>query len=75
MKKLSLFYLFAFLFGSLVVLNSCSDDDENDPTPDEENEFTVTANITTNTTWETGNVYILAGRIAVTSGATLTIQP
>lgn len=75
MKKRSLFFLFAFLFGSLVVLNSCSDDDDDDPTPDEENEFTVTANITTNTTWETGNVYILAGRIAVTSGATLTIEP
>ncbi len=40
-----------------------------------ENEITVSANITSNTTWETGKVYILAGRITVTSGVTLTIQP
>lgn len=36
---------------------------------------TVSSNITTNTTWTTGKTYILADRIAVTSGATLTIQP
>jgi hypothetical protein len=35
----------------------------------------ITSNITTNTTWETGKIYVLAGRITVTSGATLTIQP
>lgn len=38
-------------------------------------EFTLTSNITANTTWETGKTYILGGRITVTSGATLTIQP
>lgn len=37
--------------------------------------FTVTSNITTNTTWETGKTYILGGRIAVVDGVTLTIQP
>ena len=35
----------------------------------------ITANITSNTTWTTGNTYILGGRITVTSGNTLTIQP
>jgi len=35
----------------------------------------TTANISENTTWETGNVYILKSRIAVLSGVTLTIQP
>ena len=35
----------------------------------------VTANITTNTTWTANKVWILGGRIAVTSGATLTIEP
>jgi hypothetical protein len=35
----------------------------------------VTANITANATWATGKTYILGGRITVTSGATLTIQP
>jgi hypothetical protein len=43
--------------------------------PEVETVITVSSNITTSTTWETGKVYILAGRIAVTSGATLTIQP
>lgn len=36
--------------------------------------FEVSANITQNTTWETGKVYVLKSRIAVVSGATLTIQ-
>ena len=35
----------------------------------------VTASISENTTWETGEVYILEGRITVLSGVTLTIQP
>ena len=36
--------------------------------------FTVSGNITQNTIWETGKVYVLTGRIAVVSGVTLTIQ-
>jgi hypothetical protein len=36
---------------------------------------TVNSNITSNTTWTTGNTYLLQGQIYVTSGATLTIQP
>ena len=35
----------------------------------------VTASITTNTTWTSGNVYLLQGQIYVKNGATLTIQP
>jgi hypothetical protein len=35
----------------------------------------VTANITQNTTWEAGKIYILEGRIEVVSGVRLTIQP
>jgi hypothetical protein len=34
----------------------------------------VTANITTDTHWTTGNTYLLKGQIYVTSGATLTID-
>jgi len=37
--------------------------------------ISVTTNITSNTTWETGKIYILEGRIAVLSGVSLTIQP
>jgi hypothetical protein len=42
---------------------------------EEEIEIQVSENITANTTWETGKVYILESRIAVLSGITLTIQP
>lgn len=35
---------------------------------------TVNANITSNTTWTAANVYHLIGNVAVTNGATLTIQ-
>jgi len=37
--------------------------------------ISVSENISSNTTWETGKIYILESRIAVLSGATLTIQP
>jgi PKD repeat protein len=36
---------------------------------------TVNTNITVNTTWTSGNVYLLQGQIFVKTGATLTIQP
>lgn len=42
---------------------------------EEDTQINVSANITANTTWETGKVYILTTRIAVVSGMTLTIQP
>lgn len=50
---------------------SCTYVDE----PVDENIIMVTGNITSSTTWTTGKVYILTSRIAVTNGATLTIQP
>lgn len=40
-----------------------------------ETQVIVTNNITSNTTWTADKEYVLAGRITVTSGATLTIQP
>jgi hypothetical protein len=42
---------------------------------EEETVIPIAGNITENTTWESGKEYILESRIAVTSGATLTIQP
>lgn len=74
MKKMYL-YLLVFPF---LILHSCKKEDpQPDPTPDPtpSNVITVSSNITANTTWETGKTYILASRIAVTSGAILTIQP
>ncbi len=74
MKKLNL--LFAVLLGSLVIFTSCSDDN-NDPIvdPDTEDENVISSNITQDVTWETGEVYTLAGRIAVEADVTLTIEP
>lgn len=43
--------------------------------PVDETEFTVSENITANTTWAKGNVYVLASRVVVTDGVTLTIEP
>ncbi len=36
---------------------------------------TVNADITTNTTWSTGDIILLQNKVYVTNGATLTIQP
>ncbi|MDY6800374.1 MAG: hypothetical protein SVU94_04030 [Bacteroidota bacterium] len=74
MKKHYLKVTAALLAALTIGLTSCDDDDD-DINPIDENEFTITANITENTTWETGNVYILGGRIAVVDGVTLTIEP
>ncbi len=41
----------------------------------EQTVFRVNSNITENTSWESGKIYILETRIAVEAGATLTIQP
>lgn len=62
------------LFASFI---SCQKDNKNDPAPvtKEDSVLSVTSNITENTTWETGKVYILESRIAVLSGVTLTIEP
>lgn len=43
--------------------------------PVDETTVYVSSNITTNTTWETGKIYVLKTRVAVVSGVTLTIQP
>jgi hypothetical protein len=50
---------------------SCTFDEE----PVDETTVYVNGNITSNTTWETGKIYILQTRVAVVSGVTLTIQP
>lgn len=42
---------------------------------EEQTTFNVDGNITANTIWKTGKIYILKSRIAVVSGVTLTIEP
>ena len=74
-------FIAMWFFGATVVLTSCKKDKEDDTddtvTPPVETPGTVvvTSNITANTTWEAGTIYQLAGRITVTAGATLTIEP
>jgi hypothetical protein len=72
-KSLNVFLLMALM---AVFTISCDENEPDpDPDPDPETEFLVDANISENATWETGNVYILGGRITVLSGVTLTIEP
>ncbi len=73
MKKNYLKVTAALLAALTIGFTSCDDDENIDPI--EESEFLITANITENTIWETGNVYTLGGRIAVVDGVTLTIEP
>ncbi|MEX2593610.1 MAG: hypothetical protein WD426_12625 [Anditalea sp.] len=62
-------------FGVMFYLSSCNDDNNpvGDVNPGEEN--VITDDITADVTWTSGNTYILAGRIFVNDGATLTIEP
>ncbi|WP_296698971.1 hypothetical protein [Algoriphagus sp.] len=76
MKKFnSLLILFAV---TVIGFTSCIEGNDK-PTPgtdpEDGNNILITSNISSNTTWETGKTYILGGRISVTSGNTLTIQP
>lgn len=67
------------MFAAIVIgFTSCIDGNDKpvDPVdPETDDVLLINTNITSNTTWETGKVYVLGGRIAVTSGNTLTIQP
>ncbi len=47
----------------------------NSTSTNDESVVYISSNITSNTTWETGKVYVLKSRIAVTNQNTLTIQP
>lgn len=58
-----------------ITLLMVSCDDEEKKTSDDEKQNVISENITANTTWKTGETYVLAGRVAVTNGATLTIEP
>ncbi|MDF1576607.1 MAG: hypothetical protein P1P86_15585 [Bacteroidales bacterium] len=69
-KSLNVLLLLALLS---VFTISC--DENTDPEPEPETKVMVSANISEDTTWETGKTYTLGGRIAVLSGVTLTIEP
>ncbi len=76
MKKLKTIGL--MFLAIMLIFTTCIDGNEkpdlgNDTGSD--NVQVISSNITTSTTWETGKTYVLSGRIAVTAGNTLTIQP
>lgn len=70
-KSLNVFLTMALLAMFTI---SCDENNGNGNEEPEEN-LSITDNISENTTWETGKVYTLGGRIAVLSGVTLTIEP
>ncbi len=69
--------LSCFLIAGLIVgVTGCGDDDFVEIViPDIPGTIRVSENITSDVTWETGLTYLLEGRIAVSNGATLTIEP
>lgn len=68
--------LAALLLLVTFALTSCIQGNEKPgDNTDTGSELLINSNITTNTTWTTGNTYVLGTRVTVVSGATLTIQP
>ncbi|WP_075348964.1 hypothetical protein [Algoriphagus marinus] len=76
MKKVnSILMIFA---ASLIGFTSCIEGNDKpviDTDLDNNSSVLVNSNITSNTTWTTGKTYVLSGRISVTSGNTLKIEP
>ena len=66
--------MFSLVLLAALFFTSCEKETA-DPIIDEDPTAKITTNITENTTWKAGNVYILGGRITVMSGVTLTIEP
>jgi len=74
MKKITHLLLIPFCFA--LVFISCEDDKGGiGGETGAENEILVEANISGNEVWSSNFIYILAGRITVLDGATLTIEP
>jgi hypothetical protein len=74
MKKIFL----SSILGLTILLASCKKDAEtsNDSNDNgSKTDVVVTSNITSNTTWTADKIWVLGGRITVTAGATLTIEP
>jgi hypothetical protein len=72
--------LFSLLcIGMMFILTSCDDDPTPSDNPDRSddgnsNVVIIDANIVEDAVWESGKTYVLAGRIAVVDGVTLTIE-
>ena len=77
MKKINSLFVAVSLIGSSLMFTACGEDTDegNGGSQTTSNEVIVSENITGNTTWSKDKTYILAGRISVVSGVTLTIEP
>lgn len=78
MRKFNLLLLSLMMVGFI----ACDDDDDDNGDPNGgnggnggDNTNMVSENVTSNTTWSSDKVHILADRVSVTDGATLTIEP
>ena len=67
--------LFALAAVAAITLASCDPTTPVDPNPGDNMTKIISENITANETWYADTVYQLGGRITVTAGATLTIEP
>lgn len=67
--------LVAFAAVAAFTLASCEPTTPVDPNPGDNMTKIISENITANETWYADTVYQLGGRITVTAGATLTIEP
>ena len=77
MKKINSLFVALSLIGSSLMFTACGEDTDegNGGSQTISNEVIVSENITGNTTWSKDKTYILAGRISVVTGVTLTIEP
>src|SRR5690606_30913385 len=76
MKKINLLSVVTLV---AILMAACSSDDDNfNPNPEPGpigEEITKTGKISENETWTAENIYVLDGKVVVSEGATLTIEP
>ncbi len=76
MKKINLLPVITLV---AILMTACSSDDDNfNPNPEPGpigEEITKTGKISENETWTAENIYVLDGKVVVSEGATLTIEP
>jgi hypothetical protein len=69
-RVLTLMMLFYVLF-----MTSCKKEEIDNQPPLQNGNNVISQNITTTTTWTNDNIYEIQGRVSVTNGAVLTIEP
>jgi hypothetical protein len=75
MRSFKKFFTAALLVAATGLAPACATDELDIDVDSDELTVNVFRNVTANTTWVTGNTYVLLTDIFVSNGATLTIQP